>query len=251
MKEIRIIAIEGIPEIKPNDDVANILIKSLEEQGIKVEDNDIFVIAQKIVSKSEGRIVNLKDIKPSLKAIEISKLCNKDPEFVELVLKESEKVIKIAPGHLIVKNKQGIVCANAGIDKSNAEGEDVVILLPLDPDASAMKIRRRIQSLTGKKVGVIISDTYGRPLREGQINFAIGASGVSLFRDYRGKKDRYGYILHVKNIAQADEIASAAELLIGQADESIPAVIIRGLRVIDEDQPAKLLNMHEEKWLFK
>lgn len=251
MKEIRIIAIEGIPEVYPNDNIAEIIIHAVNQLGLSIDNNDIFVIAQKIVSKSEGRIVNLKEIEPSSKAIEISKICGKDPRFVELVLRESEKVVKVAQGHLIVKNKQGIVCANAGIDKSNINGEDYYILLPLDPDESARRIRKEIMKITGKKVGIIISDTYGRPLREGQVNFAIGVAGVPVFRDYRGRKDRYGYVLHVKNIAHADEIASAAELLIGQAEESIPVVLIKGLETIDEEQSAKMLNMPEEKWLFK
>ncbi len=213
MKEIRMIAIDGIPEIKPNDNIAEILLKAVKKMEIDLEDNDIFVIAHKIVSKSEGRIVNIKGIEPSKEAIEISKICGKDPRFVELVLRESEKILKVAPGHLIVKNKQGIVCANAGIDKSNIEGEDFYILLPENPDESAKKIRNEIKIRTGKNVGVIISDTYGRPLREGQVNFAIGASGVPIFRDYRGKKDRYGYVLHVKNIAHADEILLILHLM--------------------------------------
>lgn len=255
MKKIEIIGLEGIPEIKPGDDIAEIILNTLKENGLNVQNHDIFVISQKIISKSEGRIIELDKIKPSEEAFRIAQITEKDPRFVELVLRESKRIIKLARGHLIVETKHGIVCANAGIDKSNVGGNDLsierVVLLPEDPDESARKIRKKIEEMTGKKIGVIISDTYGRMLREGQINYAIGASGVRIFRDYRGKKDRHGYILQVKNIAEAEEIASAAELVMGNADEGIPVALIRGLETIDQEESAKALNMPEDKWLFK
>jgi len=251
MKKIEIIGIDNIPEIKPNDNLPEIILEALEKSNIEIKDKDILVISQKIVSKSENRIIKLSNIIPSEEAINIARITGKDPRFIELVLRESVKVLKVKEGHIIVKTKQGIVCANAGIDKSNVEGEDYVVLLPEDPDFSAEKIRKYIENKTNKKIGVIISDTYGRPLREGQINLAIGCSGVKVFKDYRGKKDRYGYILRIKNIAIADEIASAAELVMGQADESIPVAIVRGLDILFEGEKGKDLNMEEEKWLFK
>ncbi len=252
MKKIEIIGIEGLPEIKENDDLVGIILDKIKSENIELQDNDIIVISQKIISKWEGRIVNLNNVIPSQKAIILSKITQKDPRFVELVLRESKRIVKATAGHLIVETKHGIVCANAGIDRSNVKGGEYVTLLPEDPNKSARIIRNEIEKKTGKKIGIIISDTYGRPLREGQINLAIGASGVKIFKDYRGKADRAGYILQVKNIAIADELASAAELVMGQGDEGIPVAIIRGLNILtNEDEDASKLNMPYEKWLFK
>ncbi|MEM3630394.1 MAG: coenzyme F420-0:L-glutamate ligase [Nitrososphaerota archaeon] len=255
-KEIKLIGLTNIPLIKKGDDIAKIIMNNIEKEKVIIEEGDIIVISQKIISKAEGRIINLKRIKPSKKAIKIAEITNKDPRLVEIILKESKKIIKACPGHLIVKTKQGIVCANAGVDRSNVAGkEDIVTLLPKNPDYSANKIRKKIEKIYGKKIGVVISDTYGRPLRNGHINMAIGLSGIKPFKDYRGKKDIFGYELKIKNIAIADEIASAAELVMGQAKERIPVVIIKGLdkkllqrkgRVSAND-----LNMPKEKWLFK
>jgi coenzyme F420-0:L-glutamate ligase/coenzyme F420-1:gamma-L-glutamate ligase len=252
MKKIEIIGIEGLPEIKENDDLVGIILDKIKSENIELQDNDIIVISQKIISKWEGRIVNLNNVIPSQKATILSKITQKDPRFVELVLRESKRIVKATAGHLIVETKHGIVCANAGIDRSNVKGGEYVTLLPEDPNKSARIIRNEIEKKTGKKVGIIISDTYGRPLREGQINLAIGVSGVKIFKDYRGKADRAGYILQVKNIAIADELASAAELVMGQGDEGIPVAIIRGLNILtNEDEDASKLNMQYEKWLFK
>ncbi|MEM2927387.1 MAG: coenzyme F420-0:L-glutamate ligase [Nitrososphaerota archaeon] len=255
-KEIKLIGLTNMPLIKKGDDIAKIIMNSIEKEKVIIEEGDIIVISQKIISKAEGRIINLKKIKPSKKAIKIAEITNKDPRLVEIILKESKKIIKACPGHLIVKTKQGIVCANAGVDRSNVAGkEDIVTLLPKNPDYSANKIRKKIEKIYGKKIGVVISDTYGRPLRNGHINMAIGLSGIKPFKDYRSKKDIFGYELKIKNIAIADEIASAAELVMGQAKERIPVVIIKGLdkkllqrkgRVSAND-----LNMPKEKWLFK
>lgn len=254
-KEIRIIGLTNVPLIKKGDDIAKIIIEAIRKERIIIEESDIIVISQKIISKAEGRIINLKKVKPSKKAIEISKITNKDPRLVEVILRESKKIIKACPGHLIVKTKQNIVCANAGVDRSNVAGKKyIVTLLPKDPDSSANKIRKKIEKIYKKKIGIIISDTFGRPLRNGQINMAIGLSRVKPFKDYRGKKDIFGYKLQVKNIALADEIASAAELIMGQAKEKIPIVVIKGLNKAFLDKgktSAKELNMPEEKWLFK
>lgn len=251
MKKIEIFGLNNFPDIKPGDDLSKMIINSLKKNNLNINDNDILVISQKIVSKSEKRIVNLKEIKPSEKAKEIAKITGKDPRIVEVILKETKNILKVKNGHIIVETKQGIVCANAGVDKSNVP-ENYVTLLPKDPNKSAKKLRKKIEKITGKKIGIIITDTYGRPLREGQVNFAIGASGIRIFRDYRGKKDKYGNVLQVTNIAEADEIASAAELLMGQGNEGIPVVLIRGLNSLTEkEEDAKVLNMVYEKWLFK
>ncbi len=250
--KIEILGLENFPIIKPGDDLAEIIVKVAKDNGIEIEDGDIIVVSQKIVSKAEGRIVDLSKIEPSEKAKIIAQISGKDPRFVELILRESEEVIKCCKGHVIVRTKHGIVCANAGVDRSNVAGSpNIVTLLPEDPDKSADNIRRKIEEITGKKVAVIITDTYGRPLRNGHINMAIGASGIKLFRDYRGKKDLFGYVLRVKRIALADEIAAAAELVMGNGDEGIPVAIIRGLNYERGFESAKELNMNEDRWLFK
>lgn len=254
VKKIELIGLETLPEIKKGDDIGKIIVDSCKRENVALNDGDIIVISHKIISKAEGRIINLSEIAPSNKAIEIAKVVNKDPRFVEIVLRESKRAVKITPeGHLIVETKHGIVCANAGIDITNIAGsEEIVSLLPEDPDTSARKIRAKIKELTGKNVAVIVSDTYGRPLREGMINMAIGISGIKPFRDYRDTSDTYGYKFKVTVIAVADEIASAAELLMGQGRERIPVVIIKGYRFeFSETASAKELNMPEEKWLFK
>ncbi len=249
---IRIIGVPGLPEIKPGDDIAEIIVNRLHEYNISLDEGDIIVIASKIVSKAEGRIVDLNNVTPSAKALKLAEVTGKDPRLVEVVLRESVKVVKAVKGHLIVMTKHGLVCANAGVDVSNVAGRrDTVLLLPEDPDVSARKLRKRIRELTGKNVAVIITDTYGRPLREGHIDMAIGLAGIKPFKDYRGKRDLKGYILRVKRVAVADEIASAAELVIGNGDEGIPVAIIKGLVYERGDESASLLNMKEEKWLFK
>lgn len=241
-----------MPEIKPGDDIAEIIVNRLHEYNISLDEGDIIVIASKIVSKAEGRIVDLNNVTPSAKALKLAEVTGKDPRLVEVVLRESVKVVKAVKGHLIVMTKHGLVCANAGVDVSNVAGRrDTVLLLPEDPDVSARKLRKRIRELTGKNVAVIITDTYGRPLREGHIDMAIGLAGIKPFKDYRGKRDLKGYILRVKRVAVADEIASAAELVIGNGDEGIPVAIIKGLVYERGDESASLLNMKEEKWLFK
>jgi len=188
MPRIEIIGLEGIPEIKPGDDLERIIVEAGERNGVKIEEGDVIGVKSKIVSKAEGKIVDLKRVKPSERAREIAEATGKDPRLVELVLKESAEVVKAVKGHLIVKTRHGIVCANAGIDRSNVAGiRDIVLLLPVDPDASAHKLREEIRRLTGKKVAIVITDTYGRPLRNGQVDMAIGLCGMQPFRDYRGQ----------------------------------------------------------------
>jgi coenzyme F420-0:L-glutamate ligase/coenzyme F420-1:gamma-L-glutamate ligase len=210
----------------------------------------VLVITHKVVSKAEGRLVTLSSVTPSDRAMEYAERTGKDPRVVELVLRESRAVRRVAPGVIITETRQGFVCANSGIDKSNVEGTDTYALLPLDPDASAKAIRLSLRKI-GVDVAVIISDTHGRAHKAGEINVAIGASGLSILNDRRGEHDLFGYELKVKATAIADELASAAELVIGQADEGTPAAIIRGYKYKkDENSKASELVWPKEKDLF-
>jgi len=222
-------ALEDFPLIEPGDDIVRIILETARKNGVTVENGDVIAIAQKIMSKSEKRVVKLRDIIPSKKAERIAKVIKKSPKFVELVLRETKEVVKASREVLLVKDKQGLVCINAGIDKSNVQGRGKFALLPENPDRSAERCRTEIRKLTGKNVAVVICDTYSRPFRRGQVNFAIGVAGINPFKDYRGKKDLFGQTLKVKNVAVIDEIAAAAELLMGQAREARPVVIFKGL----------------------
>lgn len=213
------------------DDLAQLIVRSIDKSGEKLRRGDIIVISQKIVSKSEGRIVGLSKITPSAFAKTIAKESDKDPRHVEAVLRESKKIIRMKNGHLITESVQGFICANAGVDQSNVgSNNDLVTLLPKDSDASAERIRNGIGKLTGMKPAVIITDTFGRPWRVGQVNFAVGVAGMKPIHDYRGTKDMYRQVLHVTEIAVADELASAGELVMNKADK-VPVAIIRGYNV--------------------
>jgi len=225
---IQIIAVKNLPIIKEGDNLAQLIIDAAEKQGTPLQEGDILVITHAIVSRAEGNIVNLDTITPSEFAKAFAQKADKDPAQVEVVLREAKSIVRMGNGNLITETKHGFICANSGVDKSNVPGERNVVTLPKDPDKSAQTIRQNIKKLIGKDVAVIISDTHGRPLREGEINVAIGVAGICPIRDRRGEKDLFGYVLKVKRTAIADELASAAELVIGQADEGIPAAIIRG-----------------------
>ena len=229
-RKISIIGVSDIPIIKDNDDISRIILEAVLKQETPIQDGDVIVVAQKIVSKSEGRIVKLSGVRPSKLASMVSKMAKKKAELVELILMESKAIARMSGHHLITETKHGWVCANSAVDVSNVSGGDSASLLPEDPDKSASKIRHRIRELTGKDVAVIISDTFGRPLRRGNVDIAIGVSGINPFFDRRGEKDLFGYVLRVKQTAIADELASAAELVIGQAGEGVPVAIIRGYR---------------------
>lgn len=252
MNVIQIIGIEGLPIIKTGDNLAELICNAAKKQGTPIKDGDIIVITHVIVSRAEGKIVNLDTITPSAFAAAIADQYGKDPALVEVVLRESKGIVRMDNGIVITESKHGFVCANSGVDKSNVPGERVVALLPENPDLSAEKIRKEIRMLTGCDVAVIISDTHGRPLREGEINVAIGVAGIKPIRDRRGEKDLFGYVLKVKRTAIADELASAAELVIGQADEGIPVAIIRGYNYPkSETAKATELIMPKEKDLFR
>ena len=228
MKVVQIIGIEDMPIIKTGDNVAELVCTATEKQRSPIQDGDILVVTHVVVSRAEGRVVNLDKVVPSEFAKIIAEQYEKDPALVEVVLRESKSIRRMGDGKLITETKHGFVCANSGVDKSNVPGERNVALLPENPDRSAEEIRREIRRLTGCDVAVIVSDTHGRPLRGGEINIAIGVAGVSPIKDRRGEKDLFGYVLRVKRAAIADELASAAELVIGQADEGIPVAIVRG-----------------------
>lgn len=207
------------------------LLAALDQVGLVPQDGDVFAVAQKIVSKAEGRLVDLVDVTPSGRAVELAAQVGKDPRLIELILRESEEVSRLRPGVIITRHRLGFTSANAGIDRSNVgpDGEERVLLLPLDPDASARRIRETILAELGTAVGVVITDSHGRPFRLGTVGVAIGVAGLPALWDRRGEPDRYGYRLQHTDVGVADEIAAAAGLLMGQAAEGQPAVLIRGL----------------------
>lgn len=226
-------ALKNMPLIRQGDHLADILIKSLQENEIRLQDNDILVLAQKIVSKSEGRTVPLAGVTPSARALQIALQADKDPRVVELMLRESADVLRIRTGTIIVEHKLGFICANAGIDHSNVPGnesgqENFVLLLPEDPDRSAQQVREAIQKMTGKRIGVMVIDSHGRAWRNGTVGVCIGLSGLPAVVDERGWKDLFGYTLRATIVGVADELAAAASLVMGQAAEGTPAVHVRG-----------------------
>ncbi|MEM2099294.1 MAG: coenzyme F420-0:L-glutamate ligase [Candidatus Bathyarchaeia archaeon] len=249
---IQVIPVENLPLITKGDDLAKLICASAEKQNTPIREKDIIVITHVAVSKAEGHVVNLDEVIPSERAREIALKVGKDPALVEVILRETKEIVRMGNNSLITETHSGIVCANAGVDKSNVQGERNVVLLPNNPDASAQKIREGIKRLTGCNVAVIISDTHGRPLRMGEINVAVGVAGIKPIRDRRGEKDLFGYTLKIKQTAIADELASAAELVIGQANEGIPAAIIRGYNYqVAENVSARLLTRPRESDLFR
>jgi coenzyme F420-0:L-glutamate ligase/coenzyme F420-1:gamma-L-glutamate ligase len=249
---VEIIAVENLPLIVKGDDLAELICNAAEKQNTPIQEKDILVITHVAVSKAEGNVVNLDEVSPSERAKEIARETDKDPALVEAILRETKEIVRMRRNSLITETKNGIVCANAGVDRSNIEGERNIVLLPKDPNASAQKIRQKIKTLTGCDVAVIVSDTHGRPFRMGEINVAIGVAGIKPIRDRRGEKDLFGYVLRIKRTAVADELSSAAELVIGQADEGIPAAIIRGYKYqTTENASATKLTRPKEKDLFR
>jgi len=247
LKSFTAIALENFPLIKPGDNIAKIVVEVARKNGLKIEEGDIIAIAQKIFSKSEDRIVRLRDVIPSTKAEDIAKITRKSPKFVELVLSETERIVKASPEVFLVEDKRNLICINAGIDKSNVKGRGNFTLLPENPDRSAQKCRLEIKR-------IVVCDTYSRPFRRGQVNFAIGIAGIKPFKDYRGKEDLFGQILKVKNIAIVDEIATSAELLMGQAKEATPVVIFNGLKdILEFSEKCSIDELHisSEEDLFK
>ena len=253
MDTVKVIAVEGLPLSKKGDNLGQLIVEAAKKQGTPLEERDVIVVTHVFVSKAEGNIINLDTIKPSQRAIEIATKTRKDPALVEVILQEAKDIVRIGPNSIITETRAGIISANAGVDRSNVLGERNVAPLPKDPNASAQNIRNEIRRLTGVNVSVIISDTHGRPFRMGEINVAIGVAGFKPIRDRRGEKDLFGYTLRIKQTAIADELASAAELVIGQASEGIPVAIIRGYTCyqVAENVSAAELTRPKEKDLFR
>ena len=226
--EIKIIGLKEIPLVEKGDDLSLLILKAAEKQGFSLENEDILIVAETAVAKAEGNFINLKNLHPGEKAHELAELTGKESELVEAIIQESEEIIKVGPDFIISETRHGFVCANAGIDESNVD-LGLATPIPTNPDASATQIREKIEKNIGKKIAVIISDTQGRAFREGAIGTAIGISGIEPLWDRCGELDLYGRKLQTTSIAVADELASAASLVMGQADEGIPVVIIRGV----------------------
>ena len=238
-------------DIRMGDDIADIIIKSISEKNESLRENDVVVITHKIISKAEGKITDLSRIIPSEESNKISLDTGKDPRLVELIISQSNEIIKIERDIIITETKHGFVCANAGIDASNVGNlSNHVVLLPDNPDESARQIRNDIKSRTNMNVSVIISDTFGRPFRKGQVNIAIGIAGIDPIKSYIGKTDMYGNILRVTEIAIADEIASAAELVMGKSSR-IPVVIVRDCNYISGDSSISKITRSKKDDLFR
>jgi len=233
--ELRIIPIQGIGDIHPGDDLGITIYEALRSQNLRLEQGDILVVTQKIVSKAEGRTVNLDEVQPSPFAHIIAEQSQKDARHVEVVLQESKRIVRMDRGVIIAQTQHGFICANAGVDESNVNGAHQLTLLPVDSDASAQALKKRLQQLTEEdhsvEIAIIISDIWGRPWRNGQVNMAIGVAGMEPLADYRGQTDSYGYELHASIIAVADELAAAAELVMGKIDQ-VPVALIRGYTYI-------------------
>jgi len=221
--------LEGFPDIRPGDDLPRIIVDSLGQNALEPRDGDVLVVAQKVVSKAEGRVVDLREVRPSAAAKRLGRDAAKDPRMAEVILRESRAINRSRPGLIIAEHRRGYICANAGVDHSNVAGsEEIVSLLPEDPDRSAREIRDALAAAFGARVGVIVSDSHGRPHREGAVGVAIGVAGLAPLRSYVGRPDRYGYVLRRTVEGVADELAAIAGLLQGQADEGTPVVLIRG-----------------------
>jgi coenzyme F420-0:L-glutamate ligase/coenzyme F420-1:gamma-L-glutamate ligase len=249
LDRIEVLPIVGIPEIKRGADLVSMILDAARKASAGIQDGDVFVVKQKVVSKAEGRVVPLAGVTPSRRAKSLAGEHGKDPRLVELILKESVRVVRAGHGVIITETKHGFVCANSGIDQSNV-GRGHAALLPVDPDRSARRIRRGLESATGKKLAVIVTDTFGRPWRRGQTDVAIGCSGIDPLLPYAGKKDQFGYQLRVTEPAVADEIAGAAELAIGKLT-GIPAAIVRGTTFRRSDAGARSIVMPKKRDLFR
>jgi coenzyme F420-0:L-glutamate ligase/coenzyme F420-1:gamma-L-glutamate ligase len=250
ISEVRILSVPGIPIIVPGDDLAGLIQQAAENASLAVQDGDIVVVTQKIVSKAEGCLVSLADVTPSPLAITFADQWDKDARQVEVVLQASRRIVKMDRGVIIAETHHGFICANAGVDRSNMEGDDVVAVLPPDPDASARAIRDRLREQMGVEVAVIISDTFGRPWREGLVNVAIGLAGMQANVDYTGQYDAQGYELKVTALSVADELAAAAELVMNKLD-NVPVAVIRGYDYPRGDGDLSQLIRDPERDLFR
>jgi coenzyme F420-0:L-glutamate ligase / coenzyme F420-1:gamma-L-glutamate ligase len=248
--EIRIIPVRGIGEVRPGEDLAETIHTALRAQDLPLDNGDVLVVTQKIVSKAEGRVVDPSTVEPSHIARMAAEQGKKDASYYEVVLRESRRIVKMDRGVLVTETHHGLICANAGVDESNVAGGRAVTLLPIDSDTSAARLRLALRERAGADVAVIISDTFGRPWREGQVNVAIGAAGLAPLADYAGLPDGYGYTMQATLIAVADELAAAAELVMGKTD-GVPVAVVRGYAYTPADGSARALIRAPEKDLFR
>ncbi len=228
-KMVSIIGLDKIGIVKAGDEIGQAIFNAMELDDLRLADEDVVVISQKIVSKAENLEVDISSIRPSARARALSRKTKKDARLIELILRDSERVLRADRQALVVRRKDGLVCLNAGVDKSNVKGPSAYTRLPLRPDSSAKEIRMKLEELSGRRLSVIVADTFSRPFRVGQVEFAIGVSGMEPIVDYRGLGDLFGYTLRYKFIGLADEVAAAAELVMGQGTEHTPVAIVRGL----------------------
>jgi coenzyme F420-0:L-glutamate ligase / coenzyme F420-1:gamma-L-glutamate ligase len=247
VRGLEILPVEGIPEVRPGDDLPDLIARAT---GEDLRAGDILVVTHKIVSKAEGRLVDLRAVEPSVLAKGFAARYGRDPRQIEVVLRESRRVVRMDRGLIIAETHHGFVCANAGVDASNVPGDDAVCLLPVDPDASAARLREALTARAGSDLAVIVSDSFGRPWREGITNVAIGVSGMEPLTDYRGQRDPYGYPLEASILAVADELAATAELVMGKT-EGIPAAIVRNYPYKPGRGRALDLLMAPERDLFR
>lgn len=247
MKELRIIPVEGIPEVRPGDGLPEIIVRAA---GGDLRSGDVLVVTHKIVSKAEGRLVDLNTVEPSALAKSFAIRYEKDPRQIEVVLRESRRVVRMDRGIIISETHHGFVCANAGVDASNVPGDDTVCLLPVDPDASARRLREQVRDLTGAEPAVVISDSFGRPWRHGITDVAVGVAGMEPLGDYRGASDPHGYPLAASVLAVADELAAAAELVMGKTD-GVPVAIVRNYPYQRGSGSGRDLLMEPERDLFR
>jgi len=249
LPSIQIFSLLGLPEIQPGDDLARLIPDAARAQGLAISQGDIFVIAQKIVSKAEGRIVRLDAVQLSERAIAWAAAWGKDARLIELVLRESKRIVRMERGIIVAETRHGFVCANAGVDSSNAPA-GTAILLPEDPDASARALQGELEKAFACPLGIVISDTFGRPWREGLVNVALGVAGIAALIDYRGQKDASGNVLSATIIAFADELASAAELVMGKS-KGVPVAIVRGTHAQSARGSGRDLIRPAERDLFR
>ncbi len=252
MTQLVLTTLPNIPFVKRGDDIVQLLLNSLRDANIVLQDNDVMVLASKIVSKAQGRVAQLAEVTPSARAMELAQETGKDARELELILQESSEVVRIRKDLIVTRHRLGFVSANAGLDHSNVQegADDFVLLLPLDPDATAQEIRKQLSAETGKQVAVIIADSHGRPHRMGTIGIAIGCAGLPALEDWRGRADLFGYELKHTDIGLADMLASAATLLFGQAREATPIVHVRGATWQGEPNNARTLVRPREMDLF-
>jgi len=252
MRSLSITAVEGLPLVAPGDDLAALIISAVRERGLTPRTGDVLVVTQKVVSKAEGRFVDLGEVIPSDRARELAGEVGKDPRLVEVVLSESTEVVRHHKAVLVMAHRLGFVMANAGVDQSNIGGDDGrVLLLPLDPDASAAALKARFDAEFGVEVAVVVSDSFGRPWRHGVVGVAVGAAGIPSLWDRVGAPDLFGRRMQMTEVALADELASAACLVMGETDEAIPVVLVRGLCVSAAPVPASSLVRPKSMDLFR